>query len=108
MSDMKEPGQIAFEAKYGCEGLYNIPWLNCTPAIKASWAAVETACRAATLEEAARCATIEADKAYGSDDRAMGLRIIRAIRALSPSPAAPSSPVASGQSELPPGSAGQG
>ena len=59
-------------------------------------------CRAAALEEAAKVAD-EIDKGIWSPGT-----IARAIRALSPSPAAPSSPEASDQSELPPGSAGQG
>ena len=57
-------------------------------------------CRASALDEAAKVAD---GTTYGSPKS-----IAKAIRALSPSPAAPSSPVALGQSEPPPGSAGQG
>ena len=97
----KEPGQIAYEAALGFLAVTYHQWAILAPDVKAWYARVEAAVRAAALEEAA--------KAIGS----RGFFItkadaIRTIRALSPSPAAPSIPVASDQSEPPPGSAGQG
>ena len=104
---MKEPGQMFFEV---------IEWDKVMPMVRQQWAMAEAAVRAderaAALEEAAKCAEGEKYSVATWDLMTAHNRICdgiaAAIRALSPSPAAPSNPVASDQSEPQPGSAGQG
>ena len=93
---MKEPGQIAYEAWSKTFPLGLGLFENAGKTNRDAWAAVEAAVRAAALEEAAKRARLCAGLS--------GVDTARAIRALIPSLAAPSSPLASDQSEPPPGS----
>ena len=99
MSDMKEPGQIAFEV-YSRLRFGSMPWREIGEQSKKSFAAVEAAVRA---DERARviaeCSVCQAAEAAA--------RVLHR-RALNPSPAAPLSLSVSGQSETPPGAEDQG
>jgi len=74
MSD-KQPGQLAYETWWGSIG---VVWRETTPQQKVDWARVESAIRAAALEEAAKVCQGDFD----SEMRSYGDYFAAAIRAL--------------------------
>ena len=85
---MKEPGQIAYEASLGFLAVTYNTWSASEPDVKAWYARVEAAVRAAALEEAAKVVT-EHYQSLSAEHRILLIDRANAIRALSPSPAAP-------------------